>query len=54
MRLGEYQIESTAFATHQDVGIKYIESHKDFDDIHNVNDIAIAFLEKDVEFTGLN
>lgn len=54
MRLGEYQFESTVFGLHLDVGIEYMESHKDFDDFHWVNDIAMIFLEKNVEFTGLN
>ena len=50
--MGEHEIDKIADGFHEDIAIEYFESHKAFDDYLWINDIAMIYLERDVEFTG--
>lgn len=52
VRLGEHKIGSTIYGPHKDIAIALILSHDNFDGVLWINDIAMIYLERDVEFTG--
>lgn len=54
VRLGEHQIGSTKYGSHEDIAIVRFLAHKQFDNVLWINDIAMVYLERDVEFTGFN
>lgn len=54
MRLGEYDLSTTTDGIHIDVRIDRVEMHQDHNEylIFHTNDIAMVYLENDVDFTG--
>lgn len=54
VRLGEHEIGSKMYGPHKDVEIALILSHENFDSVLWINDIAMIYLDQDVEFTGFN
>lgn len=50
--MGEHEIGSTKYGPHKDIGIALILSHEKFDSVLWINDIAMIYLERDVQFTG--
>lgn len=51
VRLGVYDITSTNDETIQDVNVIRAERHPDYDFRYGINDIAILYLERDVDAT---
>lgn len=49
-RLGEHDLRITD--AHQDIVIDRTVPHKEFDPEMKLNDIAIIYLKRDVEFSG--
>lgn len=52
IRLGEHDRRTTDDGQHQDIGIVRAAAHEDYSSRYMINDIAVLFLERDVEFTG--
>lgn len=52
--MGEYDKRTESDGPHQDIKIADYETHSDHDDFIKINDIAMIYLEHDVEFTGEN
>ena len=50
MRLGEHDLRTHDEAAHEDLGVKEIIIHEDFDTTSFANDIAIIVLDRKVEF----
>lgn len=51
VRLGEYDLSTTNDGQHEDIGIVNFEM-AELDEAHIINDIAVLYLERHVEFTG--
>lgn len=49
--MGEHDVD-TEDGFHEDIGIDHFKTHEEYDDYLWINDIAIIYLERDVEFTG--
>lgn len=52
VRLGEYDKTTTTDGQHQDIRFSHHEIHEEFDSFLKINDIAMIYLDHDVEFTG--
>lgn len=52
VRLGEHDLRTTEDAPHKDIVIHRSVPHKEFDPELKLNDIAIIYLSRDVEFSG--
>lgn len=51
VRLGEHDL-GTDDGTHQDIPIARAVPHEKYDTVNYFNDIAMLYLERDVEFSG--
>lgn len=51
-RLGEHDIRTTSDGMHDDVIIVRSEPHAEYDQTTKIHDIAILYLEREIEFTG--
>ena len=52
VRLGEHDLLTTKDGPHQDIPIARIRAHKAYDNVFWLNDIAMIYLSRDVQFTG--
>lgn len=52
VRLGENDLRTTRDGLHKDVFVAKYEKHKQFDERLMINDIAMLYLDRDIEFTG--
>lgn len=52
VRLGEHELGTTKDGIHQDIPVVRVKQHKSFNSYLMTDDIAIVYLERDVEFTG--
>lgn len=52
IRLGEHDLLTSEDGPHLDVDVGRAEMHEKYDEDLDVNDIAMIYLEDDVEFTG--
>lgn len=52
VRLGEHDLRTTKDGQHQDIPISRAVPHNEYDTVMYSNDIAMLYLERDVEFSG--
>lgn len=52
VRLGENDLRTTRDGPHKDVFVAKFEKHAQFNERLMINDIAMVYLDRDVEFTG--
>lgn len=52
MRLGEYDVSTTTDGKHKDVDIAHAEKHERYMKNTGIDDIAMVYLKKHVEFNG--
>lgn len=52
MRLGEYDVSTTTDGKHQDIDIVHAVKHEQYIKNAGIDDIAMVYLKKHVEFNG--
>lgn len=52
VRLGEHDRSTTEDGEHLDISVDRVDAHDSFNSRLMTNDIAMIYLERDVEFTG--
>lgn len=50
--MAEHDLTTTEDGPHLDVDVAYVDDHEQYDADLDINDIAMVYLENDVEFTG--
>lgn len=53
VRLGEHDLTTERDGRHEDVRIKYGVPHEHYNKYLGINDIAIVYLAKDVQYNGM-